>query len=413
MIQQTNPQTNLRTDRQTGGRQTPPSLQSESNPVEPRTWANRVLAPVAAESLAPLLHDTRNMVAAMDLYCDLLDEPGVLSDPYRHYVGELRQVSEASRRLMARLTVLDAVRNDTVRNDANSDAPGALGGDRTGLAEQDYAGTVQSWNPASHPASGSVLPPPSANRIGRSPAPAYQGGKPIASLAPELEANLPLLSALSGPGITVGLTLSGGRRPIPMSGEDLTRVLVNLTTNATDAMPGGGHIQISLTEEPDHLALTFTDSGCGFPESALETVFTSGYSTHVSLNTGSDAAFDGWRNTSNGAWPAQHRGLGLAIVRSIVAAAGGLVYAANRTPVEDDPAGQPFPAAAFSGAVIAIEFPLSESVSLDTINGNTLEISAPANPAQAKLSQAKPFQAKPATSLAATPASTSAKCSRA
>jgi hypothetical protein len=33
----------------------------------------------SAHSLAGLIHDARNMVSAMDLYCDLLEEPGVLS----------------------------------------------------------------------------------------------------------------------------------------------------------------------------------------------------------------------------------------------------------------------------------------------------------------------------------------------
>jgi two-component system, OmpR family, sensor histidine kinase ChvG len=32
-------------------------------------------------------------------------------------------------------------------------------------------------------------------------------------------------------------------------------------------------------------------------------------------------------------WPLRHRGLGLAITRSVVEAAGGLIHAANRDPV--------------------------------------------------------------------------------
>jgi hypothetical protein len=37
------------------------------------------------ENLAELAHDARNMVTALGLYCDLLDEPGVLGAPYAHY----------------------------------------------------------------------------------------------------------------------------------------------------------------------------------------------------------------------------------------------------------------------------------------------------------------------------------------
>ena len=57
----------------------------------------------SGETIAGLIHDTRNMVMALDLYCDLLDEPGVLSASFGHYARELRLVSGASRRLMERL----------------------------------------------------------------------------------------------------------------------------------------------------------------------------------------------------------------------------------------------------------------------------------------------------------------------
>ena len=41
-------------------------------------------------TLSGLIHDTRNMVTTIGLYCDLLEEPGVLSAPFGHYAGELR-----------------------------------------------------------------------------------------------------------------------------------------------------------------------------------------------------------------------------------------------------------------------------------------------------------------------------------
>src|ERR1035437_10404747 len=42
------------------------------------------------ESLAQVAHDARNIVTALGLYCDLLEEPGVLGAPFRHYGRELR-----------------------------------------------------------------------------------------------------------------------------------------------------------------------------------------------------------------------------------------------------------------------------------------------------------------------------------
>jgi len=75
-----------------------------------------VLGPLAAlrnegENLAELAHDARNMVTALGLYCDLLEEPGVLATPYLHYGNELRLVAAASRRLVEKLAALDT-RND-------------------------------------------------------------------------------------------------------------------------------------------------------------------------------------------------------------------------------------------------------------------------------------------------------------
>ncbi len=60
------------------------------------------------ESLAEVAHDARNMVTALGLYCDLLEEPGVLATQFLHYGSELRLVAAASRRLVEKLVALDA-----------------------------------------------------------------------------------------------------------------------------------------------------------------------------------------------------------------------------------------------------------------------------------------------------------------
>ena len=52
------------------------------------------------ESVSEVAHDARNMVTALGLYCDLLEEPGVLASPFTHYAHELRLVAAASRRLV-------------------------------------------------------------------------------------------------------------------------------------------------------------------------------------------------------------------------------------------------------------------------------------------------------------------------
>ncbi|MGB8262164.1 MAG: ATP-binding protein, partial [Terracidiphilus sp.] len=141
---------------------------------------------------------------------------------------------------------------------------------------------------------------------------------PVANLAAEVLANRNLLSALAGPGIAVTVDAEGGALPVRITGEDLTRILVNLVKNAAEAMPAGGRIRIGLGEReergvPVALVLTVEDNGPGIPPGVLEKVFESGYTTR-----------------SGAGHAAAHRGLGLSIARSIVEAAGGSIFAANR-----------------------------------------------------------------------------------
>jgi len=175
--------------------------------------------------------------------------------------------------------------------------------------------------------------------------------QPIKSLDQEVLANHNLLSALAGPGTTVGVSLYGGKRPIAMSSDDLTRILINLTKNAAEAMPQGGHIQIALEEFSDCLCLSISDTGRGLPESALEEIFTAGYTTHVDVQSPS---------SHPSGWEPPHRGLGLAIVRSIVSAAGGTVTAANRNDWSSgQPSGSAGDPAPIPGVIFHLNFPLS------------------------------------------------------
>ena len=60
-----------------------------------------------SETLAEVAHDARNMVTALGLYCEFLEEPGVLATPFLHYGQELRLVAAASRRLVEKIVALD------------------------------------------------------------------------------------------------------------------------------------------------------------------------------------------------------------------------------------------------------------------------------------------------------------------
>jgi signal transduction histidine kinase len=249
-----------------------------------------------AENLAEVAHDARNMVTALGLYCDLLEEPGVLAAPYTHYGSELRLVAAASRRLVEKLVALDSSRD-----------PGNWGV-KPETAERSRQ--AQRWD---------LLP-----------------AVLIDNLAGELLANRNLLAALAGPTIALTVDTEAGALPVRLTGEDLTRVLVNLVKNAAEAMPSGGKILLSLrqrpaaTDHPELLLLTIDDSGPGILLGMLDSIFEAGFSTQTAAS-------------GSGGWPAAHRGLGLSISRSVIESAGGCIRAINRTP---------------SGARLEIELPV-------------------------------------------------------
>jgi signal transduction histidine kinase len=243
------------------------------------------------QEVAEIAHDARNMVTALDLYCDLLQEPGVLASPFSHYSGELRLVAAASRRLIDKLMSVD-VPNERERHDT---------------AEPSQTHVELPQTAGRRPRRWKSIPV-----------------EPIKNLAEDLLANRSLLASLAGP--TIGLTVDaqGGAVPVQMTSEDLTRILVNLVKNSGEAMSAVGRIHISLWESRGEgntpwITLNVEDNGPGLTDKVMEKIFEPRSPSHD--------AFAG------GEWPLAHRGLGLSITRSIVEAAGGMIHAANRDPV--------------------------------------------------------------------------------
>jgi signal transduction histidine kinase len=273
------------------------------------------------ESLVELAHDTRNMVTALGLYCDLLEEPGVLTAPYAHYGSELRLVAAASRRLVEKLVNLDG-REGSGTAEASSD-------------QEQPTGQVEHTEPSERMEMGeqgkrNLIAGAAGRAAARFRSWALLPAEPIDSLAVELEANRNLLAALAGPQIALTLDARCGCLPVRLTGGDLTRVLVNLVKNAAEAMPSGGRIALVLSERAEKdgsvsgLVLSVEDSGPGIALRAVDRIFESGYSTRIDPRPS--------RETGSGAWVSGHRGLGLSITRSIVEAAGGRIQVANLAP---------------------------------------------------------------------------------
>jgi signal transduction histidine kinase len=267
-----------------------------------------------SNTVAALAHDARNLITALGLYCDLLDEPGVLAPPFVHYGNELRLVAAAGRCLVSKIV------SQTERESGNLAA-----------ALPDLPAAPWLFPASDGETTGSV--PAAAARLARQRAASTRiedefAPTPITNLAAELLANRNLLGALAGPGIAVTVDAEGGARGIQLTAEDLTRILVNLVKNAADAMPSGGRIHISLTEaglggqfsaagSPPRLLLAFEDNGPGIPPELLTKVFDRGVTTQAPTRPGEN-------------WSTFHRGLGLTITRSIIESACGRIEAANR-----------------------------------------------------------------------------------
>jgi signal transduction histidine kinase len=226
--------------------------------------------------LAGIAHDACNMLTALGLYCELLDEPGVLRPAHRHYVDELRMVAASGKKLVERLT---------------------------GLRSSEYGMSL-----ATRPVRMNSLPV----------------ADKVCDLAVELKANRNLLAALAGPAVTLEIIPNDCHLSVRLSGEDFTRILVNLVKNSCEAMPSGGRLEIALesvapyadsamTSRPSSVLITVNDTGIGIGGENISMIFEAGYTTKAHMKE------------EDGIWPSAHRGLGLAIVRSLVEEAGGTV----------------------------------------------------------------------------------------
>jgi len=106
--------------------------------------------------------------------------------------------------------------------------------------------------------------------------------------------------------ITIRVELDPNLPQLVCSRSNIAQMLMNLLTNARDAMPGGGEIIIRTACQPEKnwLVLEVTDSGAGIPEEIRQQIFDPFFSTR----------------------PLSERmGLGLSVVAGIIRAHNGKV----------------------------------------------------------------------------------------
>jgi signal transduction histidine kinase len=111
--------------------------------------------------------------------------------------------------------------------------------------------------------------------------------------------------------------------------DQIVQVLVNLISNAQQAMPEGGEITIGLNGDDDRVTLRVADTGTGIPRDNLDRLFDPFFTTkQVGMGTG----------------------LGLAVVHGIVKMHSGAIEVESN----DDPATGP------TGTAFVIELPRRE-----------------------------------------------------
>ncbi len=110
--------------------------------------------------------------------------------------------------------------------------------------------------------------------------------------------------AVAGGGAAVTLTLDDQLPPVVTDAERLRQTLINVLSNAQQAVTGGGEIELSSARAPSGIVLAVRDTGPGIAREALPRVFEPYFTTK---RTGT--------------------GVGLAVAKNIVEGLGGRIFA--------------------------------------------------------------------------------------
>jgi len=120
-------------------------------------------------------------------------------------------------------------------------------------------------------------------------------------VSPALETTLAVLKdGMQRRGIDLVVDTVDDLPPVACGQSDLEQVFLNLLTNAREASSQGGRVTVQVEPQPERIAITIADSGCGIASENLARVFEPFFTTKANGN-----------------------GLGLSICRSILWEVGG------------------------------------------------------------------------------------------
>jgi signal transduction histidine kinase len=229
---------------------TPSALNPTPSALHPTPSALHPTPPASppATSLAEtsgLAHDAGNLLAALGLYCDLLNVPGVLRPEHQHYATELRLISDRSSQLIHRLLVapIASIQDPpSLSSDAASLRPSKLSRSRNTRATDVHANT------SNHSAM-------------------------LLSLTP-------VLRRIAAGAAEVTVTCQISLPPLNFPSEIIERITVNLVRNAAEAirrhqaraqsLAPPGEIRVTLAVIDEVLQLTVEDNGPGMSPTNVE-----------------------------------------------------------------------------------------------------------------------------------------------
>ena len=230
-----------------------------------------------ANNLDGVAHDLRNVMASLELCAEVMAQPGVLMPGHGYLAGEVRTVADAAIGLMRRV----------------------------GYLTEGDAGLRPGWTVREE----------------------CSGGQ-VAQVLLNLEG---MLRRIAGSGVRLEVDYAPCWGRLAMAQEDLSRVLVNLVRNASEAIGKRGRIRVAAQmaggqsfamsgqplETAHAVVISVQDDGPGVPKELAEQIFEPGFSTKGTMYAGAGEA------------RAAGRGLGLAVARELVEAVGGTLVLAS------------------------------------------------------------------------------------